>query len=706
MPVAYNESTGEALRLDDGGKWVKTIVAENPQTGERLALDGSSWASVGKPKQSSAPPPEKKASYSEGFMASVNPLGLGDEVGAAGATVGQWLGSKVNPEKMPFPGWGAAYDANIAAERKKISDFRDDNPVAGYGGAVIGSMGGRLPATGIGPSAAANSMSKIPVVGPKIAAMMEAPTAATMAGRAAQSARVGAGLGGLYGFTEGEGGVAGRLGSAATGAAVGGGIGTAAVPLIEGGVAGAQKLYRALADKFGSSDSAAVRKIVEAMRRDGMTADEIAANLRANPNAALMDAGGENMTALASAAGTVPGPSKNVAQKFVDERMGGRGQRMVGSVDRNLAPSNELYSTIEDLSAKRAQTAAPLYEAAYSSGPIHSDRIAQMLEDPIMKKGLAQGLEIQRIESTAAGKPFNPVDYAITGFNEAGDPIIGGVPNMRTLDAVKKGLDNILDGYRDGATGKLNLDQKGVAIDKLRRTFLEQIDAINPEYKAARAAWAGPSADIAAAKLGRSFVNKDEEVTAKVMAAMSDSEKEAFRIGAARALKDMIASNTNGAAQKFADSRSLLWDRLKPVFPDQASFQAFKKSMEQELKMQQNERFVSSRIGSPTAIKNLAVEDMRNDPGAIIQGGRQIAGGDKIGGLMNVGRGVMDYLRRPSEAVAGDLASKMYTADAATNQATLKAMTEKLRQLQIADKAKQSAADLGARVGILGYQGQ
>jgi hypothetical protein len=650
-------------------------------------------------------PQAEKSSYSDGFMASVNPLGLGDEVGAAGSTVGQWIGNKINPDKMPFPGWGAAYDANVANERAKIAKFRDENPVAGYGGAILGSMGAAgNPASSIGPSALGNTVSGIPVIGPKLAGFLNAPTAATVGGRMAQTGKTGAGIGGVYGFNEGEGGISDRAGSAVGGALMGGAIGAGAVPVIEGGVGAAQKLYSALAEKFGSSEAPGVRKIMEAMRRDRITPEEAAAKLRDNPNAALMDAAGENTTALAAAAGTVPGPSKQVAQKFIEDRMGGRGQRMVGAVDKNLAPSGELYSTIEELSAQRAKDAAPLYEAAYSSGPVHSDRIAGMLKDPIMQNGLKQGLEIQRLNALAEGKAFNPVDYAITGFNEAGDPIIGGVPNMKTLDAVKKGLDNIIDGYRDGVTGRVNLDQRGAAIDNVRRQFLKEIDAINPDYAAARSAWAGPSADIAAAKLGRSFVNKDEEVTAKMLASMSDSEKDAFRIGAARALKDMIASNTNGAAQKFADSRGLLWDRMRAIFPDKAEFSAFKQAMENELKMQQNERFVSSRVGSPTAIKNLAVEDMQNDPGAIIQGGRQLVGGDKLGGVMNIGRGVWDYLKRPSERVANDLADRMFTTDPTKNAETLKLMQEKFRQLLVADAAKRRLAEYATRGGVVGQK--
>lgn len=49
MPVAFNEKTGQAVRLDTSGAWVPTTVAAHPKSGDRLALDGDQWVSVGKP---------------------------------------------------------------------------------------------------------------------------------------------------------------------------------------------------------------------------------------------------------------------------------------------------------------------------------------------------------------------------------------------------------------------------------------------------------------------------------------------------------------------------------------------------------------------------------------------------------------------------------------------------------------------------------
>jgi hypothetical protein len=59
---------------------------------------------------------------------------------------------------------------------------------------------------------------------------------------------------------------------------------------------------------------------------------------------------------------------------------------------------------------------------------------------------------------------------------------------MADLDAdyVKRGMDDVIEGYRDAVTGKLNLDTEGRAINNTLRSFHQAFDAANPDYAAAR----------------------------------------------------------------------------------------------------------------------------------------------------------------------------------------------------------------------------
>lgn len=90
----------------------------------------------------------------------------------------------------------------------------------------------------------------------------------------------------------------------------------------------------------------------------------------------------------------------------------------------------------------------------------------QFLGDPITKAGLERGLEIQHLESVARNQKFDLSDIAVMDFDEAGDPILGKVPKMRTINVIKKGLDDIIEQYRDPATGKLCSTSAGRAINQ------------------------------------------------------------------------------------------------------------------------------------------------------------------------------------------------------------------------------------------------
>lgn len=255
-----------------------------------------------------------------------------------------------------------------------------------------------------------------------------------------------------------------------------------------------------------------------------------------------------------------------LAQQEQAAMPGGPGAFALARLRDQFEGSESFYDNLDTLARQRSEAARPLYEKAFAQQGIHSDRLAQFLDDPVIKQGLSRGLEIQRLEALAEGRQFNPKDYAVTRFNDAGDPVIGAVPNMRLLDAAKRGLDDILDGYRDPTTGRLALDQRGRAIERVRQSLVSTLDGLNPDYKAARQAWGGPSQGMAALEAGRDALRLDPEQIAKRFAGMSDTEKDFFKAGLYRELQDKFSSaKTPDAAYRFlADPKTA--DKLAAVF--------------------------------------------------------------------------------------------------------------------------------------------
>ncbi|MCA3245029.1 MAG: hypothetical protein ING29_00990, partial [Azospirillum sp.] len=349
--------------------------------------------------------------------------------------------------------------------------------------------------------------------------------------------------------------------------------------------------------------------------------------------------------------------------------------------------------------------AQPLYEKAMSQRA-WSPRVDDFINDPIAKQGLARGFQIQRLESVARGQPFDPKQLGVT-LNDLGEPVFVGRPNMRALDMVKSGLDDILEGYRDGVTGRLNLDRTGKAIDEFRRSYITTLDDLNPDYKAARAAWAGPTQSMDAMAKGRNVFRPDSEITAKMIAGMPPSEKEFFLMGVARAIKERVDATADGRNAVSAFFRNpAMRDKLRAAFPSEDAFNRFAGLMERETSMFRGQAQYGPRAGSPTA-RNLAdAEDAMIDPAA--PGGvlsTLMAGGSLRAAA---GQGFSNMMRRAqgmNSATADYLGPILFNPNAQDNVAQLArllAAQQQARGSQIQNQALARALLGGAGVAAGG----
>ena len=151
-----------------------------------------------------------------------------------------------------------------------------------------------------------------------------------------------------------------------------------------------------------------------------------------------------------------------------------------------------------------------------------------------------------RALSIAKEEGRDPASLGIT-FNVAGDPVFQRVPSWQTLDYVKRGLDDVLNQYREPLTGKLVLDEGGNAVNSTRKAFLNFIDNNNPDYAAARQAWAGPTEALAAMKQGQNFRQMRPELIQQTLDGMSPSEQEFFRLGSADSLRTAVGRSGTAA---------------------------------------------------------------------------------------------------------------------------------------------------------------
>lgn len=463
--------------------------------------------------------------------------------------------------------------------------------VLGGGTAALNS-GGDLSETGRGALIGAAGGAAGPLIG----------QTAQIAGRASPIANIlmGGGVGAALGGADAGIQSGGDLDAIKRGA-IWGGAGGAALPMVGSAVgAGVNKL-----SDVATGSTPAARYVRNALTDIGMTPEDAQNALaRLGPSGTLADVD----PALADKAGALAASGNtgatSVLKNAYTARAQGADDRVTQIVNDHLGPAPDAQQILADIrtraeaNAPTAQTAKsaldnamgtpvdphtqlqnmiqtrtaaaePLYKQALSQPIAWTDRLQQFIDEPIMQSALSKGVRIQRLESLKDGTPFDPNDYAISGFNEAGDPIISGVPNMRTLNVAKKGLDALVQADQDPMTGRLS--DEGRAIDGVRREFLATLDKANPLYAQARQAWAGPSQAQDAFNKGLSVfrnqsgpggVNSTPGALESWLSAASDGEKAAAQLGARSAFEQQM-NQAADPAQKAANLTNLQANQQK-----------------------------------------------------------------------------------------------------------------------------------------------
>lgn len=561
-------------------------------------------------------------------------LGFGDEASAGLQATLDWLGGGLGLS-AETGGWSKAYDERLAQGRALDQQFAAENPVMAQVGEGLGGAAGAFMAPG----------RLVMGQGQGIGAQM------------ARGAGTGATAGAAYGFGSGEGGVENRLGSAVEGAAMGAGLGAAVPPLM--GFAGALGRLGRRALQAANPQEMAGQKVLEAFGRDKVSlADALQQYaLRQQQGMApemLLNLGGKNVQDLGRAAAAVPGEGKNVAVQRLREAILQEGDNLGSALDRHIV-ANDGYDTIKMLQDQRAQSARPLYDRAFEVGSgVTNDRLQAILADPIMQGGLKRGLEVQRIEALARGEKFNPTDYAITGFNEAGDPIISGVPNFRLLDAAKRGLDAILEDYRDTVTGRLVLDQRGRAIDELRRAYVAELRRLNPAYGEALDSWSGPSQGIDAINLGRNLLTMGEGSFRTAVGRLRPDDIPFVQVGLRQSLEDRIASgkDTGNIVESLFSKRGLR-DRLAPLFDGPEQLDAFLTEIQRMREVGVQARATLPGAGSQTALREIDQGDLAADP--YLRLGADVVEQGPVGALVSAGARLLQPAKGFKEQTAGKL---------------------------------------------------
>lgn len=529
----------------------------------------------------------------------------------------EWLDNKLGNPTLggTFPSALETHNSNVAAANQ--FDQQYGNSLAGGFGRATGNLLASAPLMGaggkvIGATAglAADAFPAIENLGTSINALSNGSWLGQGVSNAAKGAVQGAGISALTSGGSNN-SLADDIGS---GAETGALFGVAAPVLTEG----AKSIGNYAKQMVMGPEDFAIAKILQNLGRDGQTPDTIKNALtQAGPESSLMDVSGKNMQGFSGAIGNAPGEGQSTIANFLNARQAGQSERLLNSATSGLGidPAVGYQGTVDSLLQKRAADAAPLYQKAFEATPVTSDRLNQFWNDPIMQGGLAKGKTIQRLEAVANGEPYNPSDQYISGWQggdyETGEPVMSNTPNMRLLDAGKKGLDSIISDNTDPVTGKVN--EYGRSVTQFKNSFLNEVDNLNPDYADARSSYAGPSQSLSAVQNGKNFIRNGAVGNAQELANMSDTDKQFFRVGVGQAISDTLDGTPDGAnAVNRLFGTPAKQKALASVFPDQDSFDQFSQAVQNEKQFYQTKQSILG--GSQTQPRMAAAADAGNLP--------------------------------------------------------------------------------------------
>ena len=500
--------------------------------------------------------------------------------------------------------------------------------------------------------------------------------------------------------TEGD-----RMSGAGSGAVFGGGLGVG-LPLALRGTGGAAKwLQERLFSTPKVVQDRALEKMTDAMRQAKVNPRDVQVQMAqdramnvpsvmANANPALRD--------LAEAVAQRSGAGSNVIEeKLTTQRLGAR-DRVQAQTTAALKPV-DYYGLEDNLTAQLRNNAKGLYDKAYAHGDVDDPRIVEVLKNPQFKAFFDKARGIADTEAqTAKLKGEDPLKFALPEiykpsgrFDASGAEILDLVklPDVRTLDYIKRGIDATID---SGFRGKGMSTAEASALRDLRKQFVNAIDENVPDYKFARKTYAGDLETLEALRLGREkFDSLAHQQVKKIFDGMSSSEKDAFRTGVAENLYLKVHGpvNKRNSAEQLIGPEPMQ-KKLAALFDNPAEFDLYKAAL-----MRESQLFVESNkiLGNSATARRQELGKSLEDDTGMIESAAKAATGNFSGALSGL---VMGAIRsgQMSKARAEKLSEMLMAKDPHEVAAAVQ-MIEDYATKQAPKKFKATLGEAGTVTG-------
>ena len=597
-----------------------------------------------------------------------------------GRAVGQGLGLGFGDEaiaRVRSKMEGRPYEDVVREEREAYEKFQSKYPFVALGTELVS---GAVPTIGMAMIPGAGTPGA--VVGAtrmgQAANRLRQSLPNFMTGNMGRAAGAGATTGAVAGAgsaTEGN-----RTSGAVSGGATGAVLGPTVAKATQLAGQGVSAVKNALRPSPGAVEQRATNKVLEAMGRDEMDVqglrDRMSADRAMGVDSTILDAT-PSLSTLGEAVVTRPGPGRKVLGTALNERLEGGREAAASRAVRDVGKGVDYVAQEDALVGKLRSNANTLYDRAYAHGSVDDTRLLKVLEDDTFKKAFKEAQAIANKEARAAElRGEDPSRFKlqdIYDLDEEGNMIsVGKIPDVRTLDYVKRGIDALIDkGYKGEGMSKAEAN----ALKDLKRAYVEVIDQNVPEYAAARAKYAGDIEVLDALRLGRTDYLSPKTLpneAKKLVDGMSDAERDALRAGVAQSLltKVMDAPQQINAAQRIIGAPATR-KRLEALFKDPNEYKVFEAALQRESELFRNAQDIVR--GSRTANKTEALNDLKAGNGIFDIAGEAVDVAAGSPGSV-IGR-VLKYLQARTsldEKTAGEIAGMLKSGSMQEVEDTLK----------------------------------
>lgn len=226
---------------------------------------------------------------------------------------------------------------------------------------------------------------------------------------------------------------------------------------------------------------------------------------------------------------------------------------------------------------------------------------------------------------------------------------IGNAPfaidNLERFDKAKRSIDGMISETKNDNVKRLLVQFKNDLLDAAHGGD-RSAPSINKSYAEARDAWGSRAELIEAGQMGRQFMRGSGDVTAADFQAMSNAQKNMFRLGVARELQSMLGGKSLGPTADFTRDlkKPNIYERLRVVMPQGQTSEKMGEIIRREGRMSETAKEVLGN--SKTAQR--AQDDLE-------LAGRDIASEAykafrSSGGLLNLG---LDVIKSAAEKAFG-----------------------------------------------------